>query len=445
MLFIGLLLIAAIAAIVLLSARWQFNAFFVLLFVSAATGIVAGIEGAQIIQLLKTGLGGTIEKIGLLIVLGTTLGILLEKSGATTSLANAVLGITGQTNAPLGLSLIGFVIGLPIFCDSGFIVLSGLAVSLAARTPDRRTWLVICLATALYAVHCLVPPHPGVTAAAGILNVDVGLTMLIGTVVAIPPAVVGYFWGKWANRFQTQVINNNVETGNASLPLDTELPRPFWAMLPIIVPVLMIAAKSVVLLNPANSSASWFGWVSVLGDPICALLAGILLCFPLLKGIRGTQFNDLLDVSLSKAGGILLVTAAGGAFGEIIKALDIGAVFGSALTSSGLGLLIPFVLAAIFKSAQGSSTVAVISTAGIVAPLLPALQLDGDMARVCTLLSMGAGSMAVAHSNDSYFWVISRFGQLDTNTTLKAYTPATLWMSIAAFLSVWVVFQIFVS
>jgi gluconate:H+ symporter, GntP family len=443
MLFIGVLLIASIAAIVLLSARWQFNAFFVLLLVSAATGMVAGIEGAKIIQLLKVGLGGTIEKIGLLIVLGTTLGMLLEKSGATTSLANAVLGITGQTNAPLGLSLIGFVIGLPIFCDSGFIVLSGLAVSLAARAPDRRTWLVVCLATALYAVHCLVPPHPGVTAAAGILNVDIGLTMLIGVVVAIPPAVVGYFWGKWANnRRQTQVINNNIETGS-SLPLDTELPPPFWAMLPIVVPVLMIAAKSVVLLNPANSSAAWFGWVSVLGDPLCALLAGILLCFPLLKGIGRSQFNQLLDAALSKAGGILLVTAAGGAFGEIIKALDIGTIFGSALTGSGLGLFIPFVLAAIFKSAQGSSTVAVISTAGIVAPLLPALQLDADMARVCTLLAMGAGSMAVSHSNDSYFWVVSRFGQLDTNTTLKAYTPATVLMAIAGFLSIWVVFKMF--
>ncbi|MBL7791286.1 MAG: GntP family permease, partial [Saprospiraceae bacterium] len=128
----------------------------------------------------------------------------------------------------------------------------------------------------------------------------------------------------------------------------------------------------------------------------------------------------------------------GGAFGEVIKALNLGEIFGPAFAASGLGLLIPFALAAVFKTAQGSSTVAVISAASILAPLLPSLGFDAENSRICALLAMGAGSMAVSHTNDSYFWVVSRFGQLDTNTALRSYSAASAWMGLTGLVAVWI-------
>ncbi|MBK8703297.1 MAG: GntP family permease [Saprospiraceae bacterium] len=436
MLYTTLLLAVAIAVILLLSARWKFSAFFVLLFVAAITGIAAGFDGERIIALLKTGLGSTIEKIGLLIVLGTTLGVLLEKAGATASLARAVLGLTGEERAPLALSVIGFGVGFPIFCDSGFVVLSGLAVSLSAQSPGRRVWLVVSLATALYAVHCLVPPHPGITAAAGTLGADIGRTMLLGAVAALPAAVVGYFWAKWVNR-RGGIPPVEVIDYQAIQPHD-RLPSPFWAALPVVTPVALIAVKSLVLLEPTPISSGLLSFIKVAGDPVTALLIGIVLCLPLFPKIEKSTINTLLEAALVKSGGILLITAAGGAFGEVIKALNLGEVFGPAFAASGLGLLIPFALAAVFKTAQGSSTVAVISAASILAPLLPSLGFDSENSRIFALLAMGAGSMAVSHTNDSYFWVVSRFGQLDTNTALRSYSTASVWMGLTGLVAVWI-------
>lgn len=437
MLYTACLLTAAICSILLLSARLKWNPFFVLLLVSAGVGVAAGLSGDKIISLLKVGLGGTIEKIGLLIVLGTTLGILLEKSGATHSLARAVLARTGQQNAPLALSLIGFVVGLPIFCDSGFIVLSGLAVSLAAQMPARRVWLVLSLATALYAVHCLVPPHPGITAAAGLLGVDIGKGLIWGIPAAILPAIVGYFWAKRQTNNAPSAITEveaHLEAANT--------PKVAFSALPILLPVALIALKSTLALSPAATQASWYAWMGVLGDPIVALLAGILSCVPLLRGVGQSQLNEWIETALVKSGTILLVTAAGGAFGEVIKALQLGQVFGEAFAQSGLGLLIPFGLAALFKSAQGSSTVAVMATAGILGPLLSSIQLDTEAGRLCALLAAGAGSMAASHTNDSYFWVISRFGGVSTNHTLRGFSLASLLMALAGLASTYIVYLI---
>jgi gluconate:H+ symporter, GntP family len=436
MLYLALLLLTAIAAIVLLSTRFQFNVFFGLVAVAFLTGCAAGLGPEKAIELIKSGIGGTIEKIGLLIILGITLGILLEKSGATASLANAVLHRTGEAKAPLALSIVGYTVGLPIFCDSGFVVLSGLLRSLSARSPKQHVWMVVALSSALYAVHCLVPPHPGITAAAATLQADIGQVMLLGALVALPVAIVGYFSGKWFNQRFDVVYQGAADKADA--PSVSALPRPMYAILPIVVPVVLIALKSVLLLTPDISTKVWWPTVKLAGDPIVALFAGILLCLPLFKILTRAQINEFLESALNKSGNILLLTAAGGAFGEVIKALDIGSVFGAALASSGLGLLVPFLLAALFKTAQGSSTVAVISTAGILAPLLPGLGFDTDTALSLALLSMGAGSMAVSHTNDSYFWVVSKFGDLPTASVLRSFTLVTALQAIVALVAIWV-------
>jgi gluconate:H+ symporter, GntP family len=438
--YVASLLILSIAAIILLSARFKFNTFFVLLFVAALVGFAAGFDGEKVVSMLKHGFGETLEKIGLLIIFGTTLGILLEKSNATISLANFILAKTGEKNAPLAVTLMGFLIGLPIFCDSGFVVLIGLVMSLTGRLPKMHVALVVCLASGLLSVHCLVPPHPGITAAAGILKVDMGRAMLLGVILSIPPAIVGLLWAKYINRklgldFSNPSFSTDVFEHQRVMP---NLPSPMTSFLPIVVPILLISLKSIASINPHFLSSPLFSTIKFIGDPIIALLIGIALTIPLFKNANRSQINALLETAIDKSGPILAIIAAGGAFGEVIKALELGKIFGYMLAASGLGLAIPFALAAIFKLAQGSSTVAVISTAGIIAPLLASIGLDTEGGHLLALMAAGAGSMFFSHTNDAYFWVISKFSKLDTATTLRAHSMASALMAVVAFLSVWV-------
>ncbi len=431
--YVAFLLVASISAIILFSAKLKFNTFFVLLVVAAAVGLAAGMDGDALIKALKQGFGSTLEKIGLLIIFGTTLGVLLEKSGATLSLARYILSKTGEKQTPLAVVLMGFLIGLPIFCDSGFVVLIGLVMSLSARMPKAHVFLVGCLASALFSVHCLVPPHPGITAAAGIMKVDIGQAILMGFVVAIPTTIVGYFWSKRMNQqldFELP-IEKEVEAAAALITL----PSPILSFLPIITPIVLISIKSLFSLKPEIFTPSVFKPISFIGEPMIALFIGILMTFPLIKTLSQPKLNELLDTAIDKSGSILAVTAAGGAFGAVIQGMELGKVFGSSFAASGLGLFIPFALSAIFKTAQGSSTVAVISTASIVAPLLPSLGFT-DSDTLYALMAAGAGSMVFSHTNDSYFWVISKFSKLDTATTLKLQGTMSALLGITAFLTI---------
>ena len=433
--YVSLLLIVSILTIILLSSRYKFNTFFVLIFVAMGVGFAAGMEGEALLKAIKVGFGSTLEKIGLLIILGATLGIILDKTNATLSLANFILNKTGERYAPLAITLVGILIGLPIFCDSGFVVLSGLVVSLGHTLPKKRLALVGCLATSLYAVHCLVPPHPGITAAAGVLNVDLGIALLLGILVAVAGAWVGdVYWVSVGAAF-----DGVEQTATEKLPIkDVDLPSPALSFLPIIVPIALISLKSVVLLYPDMALPFVLNLIKFVGEPITALIAGLGLTLPLFRKIEKEKLNQLFDEAIEKAGPILIVTAAGGAFGEIIRTLELGKVYGAALAAGGWGLLVPFGLAAIFKTAQGSSTVAVVSTASLVAPLLAALGLAGPDGALLALLAMGAGSMVTSHANDSYFWVISRFGNLNVSVTLRAFTPASALMGGTALLVIYV-------
>lgn len=434
-LYVSLLLIVSILTIILLSSRYKFNTFFVLLFVAMGVGFAAGMDGEALLKTIKVGFGSTLEKIGLLIILGAALGIILDKTNATLSLANFILNKTGERYAPLAITLVGILIGLPIFCDSGFVVLSGLVVSLGRTLPKKRLALVGCLATSLYAVHCLVPPHPGITAAAGVLNVDLGKAMLMGILVALPAAAVGYLYS-----LSLPATLDVTEKTPADLTPEKRgnLPSAALSFLPIIVPIALISLKSVSLLYPDMASPFVMSMIKFVGEPIAALLVGLVLTLPLFQKIEKKVLNELFDEAIEKAGPILIVTAAGGAFGEIIKTLELGKVYGAALAAGGWGLLVPFGLAAIFKTAQGSSTVAVVSTASLVAPLLAALGLAGPDGTLLALLAMGAGSMVTSHANDSYFWVISRFGNLNVSVTLRAFTPASALMGGTALLVIYV-------
>jgi GntP family gluconate:H+ symporter len=430
-LHVSLCLVAGIAAIIILTTFLRVHAFFALLIASFVVGFGVLLPAESIMNAVKDGFGNIMRSLGLIIVLGTTLGVILENTGATKVMAAFILRKVGEKRAPLAMSITGFVVGLPIFCDSGYIVLSGVNNTLARRTGIPMAVMAGSLATGLYSVHCLLPPHPGAAAAAGIIGADFGKLMLFGIIIAIPAMLAGYFWVRFAGRnLQPRTVLHEKagtfsETG----------PSVLNAFLPVLVPILLIAGRAVLMnLTPPGTTLHMLLFI---GDPAVALSAGVLLACIGKPGWTRNEFSSLLQEAAEKAGGILVIIGAGGAFGAVLALTEIGKHFSDSMPLANMGILFPFLLTAVLKTAQGSSTVAIITAASIILPLLPALGLNSDNGRIITVLSMGAGSMMVAHANDAYFWVISKFSGLDMRSMLKTYTVSSVLMAVISLICIY--------
>ncbi|MDB4900916.1 MAG: GntP family permease [Mucilaginibacter sp.] len=426
-------LIAGIALIVLLTTKYKVPAFFALLCACLLVGLGIQLPLRDVISTIKDGFGNILKSLGLIIVLGTALGLLLEYTGSTAVMAASMLKTLGDRRAPIAMSLTGFIVGLPIFCDSGYIVLSGLNKSIAKRTGIPNTIMSVSLATGLYAIHCLVPPHPGSAAAAGIIGVDFGKLILTGIVVAIPAMIVGNLWAKYAgNKTNDKTAEEVIEVNHTS-----SYPSLTRACLPVIVPIILIALKSFL----TTGTTVFSGWLSLLlsfGDPVMALLIGVLLAFNCKRSWKKVETAKILQEATEKAGGMLVIIGMGGAFGAILTAVKIGEHFSQSLALGSMGIFFPFLLTSVLKTAQGSSTVAIITAASIVQPLLPALGLNTDTGKLLCVLAMGGGSMMISHANDAYFWVIAKFSGLEMKTMLKVYSIATLLMGLTTITMVYI-------
>ena len=370
-----------------------------------------------------------------MIILGIIIGLLLEQTGATLSMALAILRLTGRKRADLAIGMSGFVTGIPIFCDSGFIVMSGLNRALVRRTGRPMVYMATLLATGLYSVHCLIPPHPGAMAAAGLMKTNVGYLIGLGLLLAVPGAAAGFAWARWMCRHEPHAEADETAV-ELSAEKDGALPPLGHAFLPIVVPLVLLSARSAVMLKAPGAAGPVAKAIGVIGQPEVALLIGVGLAVTLVKRMDRALLGGLFEKAVEKAGPILVLTGAGGIFGAVIKATGAGESAGHWLAATGLGLAIPFLIAALLKTALGSSTVAIMTAASIVAPMLAALHLDGSTGRLLATLAMGAGSMIVSHANDSYFWVVTRFSGLEVGQTLRVFTSATLVSGIAVFLTV---------
>ena len=425
-------LLVGIAVIILFTAKYRIHAFFALLIACFIVGVGVQLSFTSIITAVKDGFGRIMQALGFIIVLGTTLGVLLEHSGSTRVMANYIIKQTGEQKASLAMSIAGFIVGLPVFCDSGYIVMSGLNQSLAKRTGISVVTMAVSLATGLYSVHCLIPPHPGATAAAANIGVDLGKLILIGTAVAIPGMIVGHLWSLYSGKRLPHVAatSEHIDHGPA--------PSVFRSFLPVIVPIILITVNSFFVIEK-NGNSFLQKIFSVLGEPVVALSVGIVLVLSNFHKLTKPHVSKLLQESAEKAGGILVIIGAGGAFGGVLAAARIGEQFSEAIDLHAMGIFFPFLLTFILKTAQGSSTVAIITASSIVLPLLPALGLDSEKGRLLSVLSMGAGSMMISHANDAYFWVISKFSGLEMKAMLKTYSVATILMGSVTLLVVYIV------
>jgi GntP family gluconate:H+ symporter len=423
------LILAGIIVIIILTSWLKLHSFLSLFLVSLAMALLV-IPPADIVPVLKKGFGDTMASIGLIIVFGAIIGVTLDHTGATISMANFILKKTGKRNAPAAISITGFITGLPIFCDSGFIVLSGLNRSLTEKSRSNPVFMSTILACSLYSVHCLIPPHPGATAAAGIIGANIGQLVLIGIAVAIPTSLAGYFWARFlTRRAGTESVT---DTPSGWEPPQRGVPNAGMSFMPILVPLLLITGKSISNFLFPGSQALPALIIGLLGEPVIALMIGMFLSFLLLPGFNRKTVNQVIAASIEKAGPIIIITAAGGIFGAVIKATGVGEQAGTWLAGTGLGLLIPFLITFILKTAQGSSTVAIITAASIMASVTDSMGFSGETGKLLIMLSMGAGSMMVSHANDSYFWVITNFSGIDSGDTLKVYSTSTIVMAFTA-------------
>jgi GntP family gluconate:H+ symporter len=428
-----LVLVISVLFIILGTTKLKLHPFIVLLLAAYLTGALGGLPAIEIVSTISNGFGGIMAYIGIVIVLGSIIGTVLEKSNAAIKLAKIVLKLVGKRYPALAMSIIGYIVSIPVFCDSAFIILSSVKKSLVAQTKKSSVALTIALATGLYATHTFVPPTPGPIAAAGNIGLSnqLGQVILMGLPVAFFALLAGYFWASFAGKRNKTKEDYEFDTENNTVEL--KLPSATKSLLPIILPIILIALRSVVTFPTQPLGTGWiFSLFNFCGEPVNALFIGFILCLFLFPKFDKETLTGWIGDGISAAAPILLITGAGGAFGSVLKETQIGDTLGNILADYQLGIFLPFIIAAAFKTAQGSSTVSLVATSALIAPLLATIGLDSLNGKVLAVMATGAGAMTISHANDSFFWVITQFSGMDVKTGYRTHTLATLIQGISS-------------
>ncbi len=452
--------IIAIIVMIFMISKLKIHPFLSILLVSLVLGVIGGIPFAAVTDadgntidgiatVIGSGFSSTFSSIGIVIIFGAMIGTFLEATGAALKLADMVVKLVGPRHPELAIELMGWVVSIPVFCDSGFVVLNPIRKAMVKRTGASSVAMTVCLAAGLYCSHVFIPPTPGPIAAANTLGIgnNLLLVMGLGLLVSIPALVGAWFYA----RFIGKKVKANDEMNSGEVVQTYEelvasygkLPSGFMSVAPILVPIVLMALSNVASL------AGWSGGLltacTFLGTPIVALAVGVVIGIILLVQSRmGEKLYDLTNETLKTVGPILFVTAAGSVLGKIISETSlVDFITEHANLLEGIGIFFPFLIAAILKTAQGSSTVAITTTAGIMAPLMGALGMDSTVMSALCVMAIGAGAMTVSHANDSYFWVVTNFGGMTPDQGYKTQTAATLVEGICSILLIFILSLIF--
>ncbi|WP_242156153.1 GntP family permease [Aestuariivivens sediminis] len=438
-------LVMVVIVMVVAASKYKFHPFLSLLLAAIVMGFVGGLNEEEIITSITSGFGKTLGSIGIIIAFGSIIGAYLEKSGSAKTMAHWVLKTIGKSRSILAMNITGFIVSIPVYCDSGFIILSSLNKAISKHTKIPVIVLGVSLAAGLYTAHVFVPPTPGPLAATAALNANLGLVILLGLIVAFPVSLVGYFWAKYVQKHFIDIPDDADKNNTLSNSKTENSSHTIPAFLPILIPIILIALKSL-----SELPAQPFGegmvskLVNFLGNPLMALLIGVFLSFKLKPKVKEATHYHWVTSGLKEAGIIILITGAGGAFGAVLQATAIGDIIGNTFSDFNLGLFLPFLIAAVLKTSQGSSTVSIITTAAIMAPILESFGLNSSLGRALTVLAIGAGSMTVSHLNDSFFWVVAQFSGMDTSTALKTQTISTLFLGVFGIFIIMIIGWIFI-
>lgn len=444
---LALIIVFLLAVVVMIVAisKYKVHPFLAIMGISLILALLAGIPLTKIADVIGSGFSGTFTSIGIVIILGALIGTILEKTGAALKLADLVVRIVGQKNPELAVELMGWIVSIPVFCDSGFVILNPIRKAIVKRTATSSVAMTVALSAGLYISHVFIPPTPGPIAAASTLGIgdNLLLVMGLGVVCSIIPLIAGLIYAKAIGKSvksadETAGKDEVVKTYEQLVAEYGKLPGGANALAPLVVPIILMALASIF------SMAGWTGFgadlLTFLGKPVIALTVGTLCAIAQLA--TADKLDDLYTITndtLKTVGPILFVTAAGGVLGKVIASSSmVTYITDHAAALQTIGIFFPFILAAILKSAQGSSTVAITTTAGIVAPLLEVLGFASPARAALVVMAIGAGAMTVSHANDSYFWVVTNFGDMTPEQGYKTQTAMTLVLGVASMVGIFI-------
>lgn len=438
------LLIAAILFIVISTAKLKLHPFLALIVAAIGYGLCSGLSLDQIIKSVNNGFGNTVGSIGIVIVAGCIIGTFLEESGGAYIMARSVMKLAGEKRVPLVMLLLGYIISIPVYADSGFVIMTPLNKALSKKAGITLAASAIALSLGLTLTHCLVPPTPGPISATSIVGADLGLVILTGIVASMVSFIIALLF---VNRFvsRTYIDPAPNESDQEIEERVKHAPSAVKSFLPIVVPLLLIVLKSVsdFPTNPFGTGTMKMV-LGFIGEPVVALLIGMVLGFMLPKKFDLDMLSTTgwVGKSLVSAAVIIMITAAGGSFGMVLRDSGIADVVGGFVSDSSLGIWMPFLIAAALKTAQGSSTVAIITTASLLAPLMETMGFTAPIEKALAVTALCSGAMVVSHVNDSFFWVITQMTGMTVKQGYRFHTLGTLLCGTGAMLTVWAIFTI---
>ena len=447
----ALLIIAAlaIAFLLFLVIKIKLSAFVALLLVSMITAIVAGIPIDQVMPTLIAGMGSTLGSITIIVGLGAILGRMIEVSGGAEALANYFSKLLGVKRTVAAVAIAGFILGIPIFVDVGFIILAPIVLGFAKITKSNPIVYGLPVAVCMLAVHVVVPPHPGPVAAAGILSADVGMLTLLGLILCVPTGLVGFFTAKVIVKRHLAKTGAQLTAaaGSAAAPatgstetatIEAEPIPPeahdapnVWLIVSLVIIPIALIMLGTVCATTLSKDSGLLPVTQFLGAPGTALMVALALAFYFL-GVRRNwslgKIGEVMDSALPTAAVVILVTGGGGVFGKVLSESGVGTALADTLNSLGLSIMFAgWLITAALRAAQGSATVAILTSAGLLADAAAG---QSDMFRVLLTISIGFGGLGFSHINDSFFWILTRYLGISVGDGLKTWTVIT---SVAGF------------
>lgn len=431
--------LVALAFVLASIIKFNLHPFISLLFGGIIMGLCCGMSLPDIGKGLASGFGNTMGSIGILIILGVILGEMLHRSGCTSQIAALLLKMTGKQNAPLAINLTGYIVSIPVYFDAAFVILVQLVKSLSREGKIPFAQLVVALAVGLITTHAMVIPTPGPVAVAGTMGINMGFFLLYAIVCSIPATIVGgILYGKYVGRkekfkndfadaFRDEDVDSSITESR------TDMPSGQLGIALIVLPIIIILIGTLVTMFTEKGTTLNILF-TFLGDKNIALLIGVMVALPCLKKYLNDDFNEIVTVSTTQAGTILAITGAGGAFGQIITNSGIGAQLAEGMTGAMAGtgaviLIMAYAISLILRAAQGSTTVALVTTSAIFTGMMASLP---DVSPVLVAIAICAGGIGLSLPNDSGFWVINRFSRFEVKDTITAYTVGGTIASVTA-------------
>ena len=420
-----------IVFLMIMILKTKIHTFLALIITAVFVGIAGGMPQDMVISAISSGFGSTLGSIGIIIGFGVMMGQIFEATGAAKTMANTFIKKLGVNKEEEALAITGFLVSIPIYCDSGFVILASLIKALSKASKKSIVSLAVCLAGGLVITHSLVPPTPGPVGAAGIFGANVGLVIIYGMIIAVPMLLAVLAYGKWLGNKIYQIpgedgewirpaLGKNLEA--AEVKLDEELPSATKSFMPIIVPIILILLSTVSKALGVTGQASVF--FQFFGTPIVAVAIGLLLAiFTLASHMERREVIKVMEVGIESAGIIILITGAGGALGQVLRDSGVGNHIAEIIKDLNVPhILLPFIIATIIRFIQGSGTVAMLTAASITAPIMASLNVNPVMAT----LSACVGSLFFSYFNDSFFNVVNRtIGIEDPKEQIRVWSITT--------------------